>query len=224
MHNVGAYGQEVSDAVVLVRAYDREARRFVELEPAACAFAYRSSIFRGSARWILVEIVFRFACGRESAPLRYAELSAALGSERAPLPRVREAVLALRRAKGMVVDPADPESRSAGSFFTNPVLDPDALAALVARVERAFGADMAEKMPRFSAANGTKVSAAWLIERAGFAKGYTLGQVGISRKHALALVNRGGASTAELLELARAVRAAVEARFGVLLEFEPVIV
>jgi UDP-N-acetylmuramate dehydrogenase len=226
IQNVGAYGREVGDAIVEVRAFDRETERLVAIEPSACAFAYRSSRFKGSERWVVLAVDFRLKRTRESEKVTYAELARALGvSEggRAPLARVREAVVALRRGKGMLVDPRDPESRSAGSFFTNPVLDPGELATLRARVSERVGPSA--EVPCFAAPQGrTKVSAAWLIERAGFSKGHTVGRVGISRKHALALVNRGGATTGELLALADAIRAGVRASFGVTIEPEPVIV
>jgi UDP-N-acetylmuramate dehydrogenase len=191
------------------------------MQPADCRFAYRTSVFKGSERWIILEVRFRFARGTDSAPIRYAELSRALDiadGERAPLGEVRDTVIALRRGKGMVVDARDPESRSAGSFFTNPILDNAALAALEARLPGVA-------FPRWPQPDGTtKVSAAWLIERAGYAKGYTSGRVGISHKHALALVNRGGATTAELLALATEITAGVQAKLGVALVPEPVIV
>jgi UDP-N-acetylmuramate dehydrogenase len=221
MQNVGAYGQEVGDTLVLVRAYDREARQVVTFDRQACGLSYRASVFKGSARYVILEVRFRLAIGKQSVPIRYAELSRALGvaeGERAPLAEVRKTVIALRRGKGMVVDPADPESRSAGSFFVNPILDDAALAALKGR-EGAAG------VPCFAGpAGATKVSAAWLIERAGFAKGYTKGRVGISTKHALALVNRGGATAAELMDLAREIQAGVRAAFGVELSPEPIVV
>ncbi|MGE5184775.1 MAG: UDP-N-acetylmuramate dehydrogenase [Acidobacteriota bacterium] len=214
MQNVGAYGQEVSDTITSVRAYDRERREFVTMTPAECRFGYRTSVFRGSARWIVVDVTFALPRGERSAPIRYAELARALGvqeGERAPLQQVRDTVLALRRGKGMVVDPADPDSRSAGSFFTNPLVD----AATAARVGG----------PQWPQPDGrVKLSAGWLIERAGFAKGTTRGRVGISSKHALALVNRGGATASELLALAREIADGVRARLGVELSPEPVIV
>ncbi len=222
MQNVGAYGQEVADTIVLVRALDRETGQLATFDRTACGFGYRSSVFKGSARWIIVEVRFRFARSPESAPIKYPELARALGigeGGHAPLADVRRTVIELRRGKGMVVDAADPESRSAGSFFMNPIVDALALTAIEARVPAGT------TMPRFAAADGaTKLSAGWLIEQAGFAKGYTVGRVGISRKHALALVNRGGATTAELLGLARAIQDGVHARFGVTLVPEPVIV
>jgi UDP-N-acetylmuramate dehydrogenase len=222
MQNVGAYGQEVAERIVFVRAFDRETNEVVKLEPADCKFAYRTSVFKGSARWIILEVRFRFPRGTESAPIRYAELSRALDiadGERAPLAEVRDTVIALRRGKGMVVDSTDPESRSAGSFFTNPILDANALVALEARLPAGT------TLPRWAQPDGTtKVSAAWLIERAGYAKGYTVGRVGISRKHALALVNRGGVTTAELLALANEITSGVQTKLGVTLVPEPVIV
>lgn len=225
MQNVGAYGQEVSDTIVSVRALDRESGAVVEIPRDACGFAYRSSVFRGRDRHVFLAVTFAFARSSESRPLRYAELVRALGIEAggtAPLARVRDTVIALRRGKGMVVDPADPDTKSAGSFFTNPILDAAALAELEARAADALRPG--ERMPTFPDQGGrTKVSAAWLIERAGFTKGFTKGRAAISSKHALALVNRGDATAEELLALARAVQAGVAARFGVRLENEPVI-
>ena len=214
MQNVGAYGQEVADTITAVRAFDRERGELVTMTPAECAFGYRTSVFRGSTRWIVVDVTFRLPRSELSAPIRYAELARALGvpeGDRAPLQLVRDTVIALRRGKGMVVDPADPESRSAGSFFTNPIVD----AATAARVGG----------PQWAQPDGrVKLSAGWLIEHAGFAKGHTAGRVGISRKHALALVNRGGATAAELLELARAIQDGVRTRMGVELHPEPILV
>ena len=220
MQNVGAYGQEVADTITCVRAMNRHTGEVVEFAPAACHFAYRTSAFKGSTRWVITEVEFRLPRGAASAPIRYPELAKALGiteAGTAPLSQVRDTVIALRRGKGMVVDTADPESKSAGSFFTNPIVDGAAVAILDTR----FGS----AMPRWPQRDGmTKLSAAWLIERAGFTKGYTAGRVGISRKHALALVNRGGATAAELLALAREIQARVREQLGVHLEPEPVIV
>jgi UDP-N-acetylmuramate dehydrogenase len=219
IQNVGAYGQEVADTVASVAVYDREADELLDLPGADCGFGYRTSRFKGGDRYIVLEVTFRLGLGPLSAPLRYAELTRALGvpdGVRAPLAAVRDTVIALRRGKGMVVDPRDPDSRSAGSFFVNPVLDDAALAALKQR---------APGVPCFpGAAGATKVSAAWLIEQAGFTKGFTQGNVGVSSKHALALINRGGASATELLALARTIQEGVVARFGVSLVPEPVIV
>ena len=216
IQNVGAYGQEVAETVRSVRVLDRETGAIAELTGAECGFAYRSSALKGSDRRVVLAVTFALHPDRMSQPLRYAELARALDLElgaRAPVHEVREAVLALRRGKGMVLDPADPDTISAGSFFMNPILDPDALAALE------------PSPPAFPQPDGrVKTSAAWLIERAGFGKGYTRGRVAISSKHALALVNRGGATTAELLALAREIAAGVRERFGVELRPEPTIV
>lgn len=220
MQNVGAYGQEVADTIERVRVLDRETGELETFEPAACAFAYRTSVFKGSERWIVLEVSFRLRKADESAEIRYAELSKALGiaeGARAPLALVRDTVIRLRRGKGMVVDAADPDSRSAGSFFTNPIISAAQLADVTARAPAG--------MPSWPNADGTtKLSAGWLIERAGFAKGTRRGNAGISTKHALALVNCGGATTAELLALAAEIRAGVNATFGVDLVPEPVIV
>ena len=224
MQNVGAYGQDVSETIVRLRAYDRQLQKTVELDRAACEFAYRSSMFRGKDRYVILDVTFALERTPDSRPIRYAELARALGvaeGERAPLSNVRSTVVELRRKKGMVLDPSDIDTTSAGSFFTNPILSADALAALQDRA-RDEG-----PMPVFAEADGrSKVSAGWLIERAGFPKGFIGdgGRVGVSTKHALALVNRGGASTEELVALARRIRDGVRARFGVTLENEPVFV
>lgn len=221
MQNVGAYGQEVADVVTRVHVLDRATGAADWVPAEACAFGYRTSRFRGSTRHAILAVEMRLPVDALSAPVRYAELSRALGvaeGERAPLAVVRETVVRLRRGKGMVVDASDPDSVSAGSFFVNPVLEAAELAALEARCP-------GEKVPRFVAAGDrAKVPAAWLIERAGFMKGFTKGRAAISSKHALALVNRGGATTRELLDLARAVRDGVRARFGVELGAEPVMI
>lgn len=221
MQNIGAYGQDVSQTITTVRAYDRAAREVVELAAGQCRFSYRHSAFKAEpGRWVVLAVTFALSLGEAAAPVRYAELARALGVEvgdRVPLAEVREAVLALRRGKGMVLDAADPDTRSAGSFFTNPLLGPDAMGALLERVDAA--------PPSWPEPDGrTKVSAAWLIERAGFAKGAFDGPVGISSKHTLALVNRGGGTAADLVRVARAVRDGVHDAFGVALVPEPVFV
>jgi UDP-N-acetylmuramate dehydrogenase len=222
IQNVGAYGQEVAETVESVRVLDRASGQIVELPAAECGFTYRSSIFKYRDRHVVLAVTFRMRESAVSGPLRYVELARALdvpvgGS--APLIEVREAVLALRRGKGMVIDPDDPDSVSAGSFFTNPVLDPGDFARLRAR------AGEAGDPPAFPEPDGRiKTSAAWLIQRAGFPRGYGNGRVGISSKHTLALVNRGGATTADLMELAREIAGGVQERFGVRLTPEPVLV
>ncbi len=220
MQNVGAYGADVSQTITEVRCYDRAEKRVVDVPASECAFAYRSSRFRGNDRYVIMEVVFRFERGDVSAPLRYAELCRALQVEplgTAPLPKVRETVIELRRGKGMVVDPKDPESRSAGSFFTNPIVNAEQLAELRSRLLP--GAIL----PVFPENDGRfKLSAGWLIENAGFRKGDGT-TAGISKKHALALVNRGGTAR-ELVAFAREVRAKVREVFGVQLEPEPIFV
>jgi UDP-N-acetylmuramate dehydrogenase len=222
MQNVGAYGQEVADTITRVRAMARHTGELVDFTRDQLGFSYRTSHFKGTTRWVIVEVEFELVRSAVGMPLRYPELSRSLGiaeGERATLRDIRERVIELRRGKGMVVDPADPESRSAGSFFMNPIVDPHTLAAFAARLP----GDVVP--PQWPAPNGmTKLSAAWLIERAGFAKGYTLGRAGISKKHALALVNRGGATASELLALAREIQAGVRERLGIELVPEPVIV
>ena len=220
VQNVGAYGQDVAETVTWVRVLDRATGDVVTMTAAECGFTYRGSVFKHDPRRVVLEVAFRLREDTMSGPLRYAELTRALDvplGGRAPLADVREAVLALRRRKGMVIDPADPDSVSAGSFFTNPILDPQAFEALAARAPG--------PPPAFPEPDARiKTSAAWLIERAGFARGYGDGRVGISTKHTLALVNRGGATAQELVDLAREIAARVEARFGVLLAPEPVFV
>jgi UDP-N-acetylmuramate dehydrogenase len=242
IQNVGAYGQEVAQTLVAVRGYDRERGEVADLTAADCGFGYRTSAFKRSLRsWaaggpgvtgrlVVLGVTFRLERSVRSAPVRYAELARALGvSEggRAPLSEVRSAVLALRRGKGMVLDATDPDTRSAGSFFTNPVLDLAAFAELERTVAASLGPGI--RVPTFPAGpEQVKVPAAWLIERAGFAKGYRPGPDGpgarISAKHTLALVNPGGATTASLLALAREVTGGVRKAFGVDLAAEPVLV
>src|SRR4051812_41879008 len=197
IQNVGAYGQDVSETVMRVRVYDRHTQQVDELEPAGCGFTYRSSAFkRNPGRWLVLSVTFALDRQSESRPIRYAELArkldVALG-DGAPLAEVRDAVLALRRGKGMGIDPADPDSVSVGSFFTNPILAP----AEIEEVARRAGA----RPPAFPEPDGRiKTSAAWLVERAGFERGYGMpGPVAISTKHTLALTNRGGAAKAPLV-------------------------
>ena len=227
VQNIGAYGQEVAQTISSVRAYDRTAGEVVTLTAAECGFSYRHSAFKAEPdHWVVLAVTFSLAVGDWSAPVGYAELARALGVEigtSAPLSDVRDAVLRLRRGKGMVLDAADPDTRSAGSFFTNPRLSAPEAEDLRARVLTRCGPDVT--VPEWPDGDGrVKVSAAWLIERSGFAKGHFDGPVGISSKHTLALVNRGGATTADLLQVARAVRDGVREAFGVELVNEPVIV
>ena len=213
IQNIGAYGQEVAQTVGWVRALDRSTGDVVLLEPAQCGFAYRDSVFKRSQRYVVLAVALALQHSRLGAPVRYAELAGRLGVEvgdRVPAVDVRAAVLDLRRGKGMVLDPDDHDTWSAGSFFTNPILPAESAEALP------------ENAPRWPASDGrVKVSAAWLIEQAGFGKGYGSGAARISTKHTLALTNRGGATTADLLALAREIRDGVRDRFGVTLDNEP---
>jgi UDP-N-acetylmuramate dehydrogenase len=213
IQNVGAYGQEVAHTIAAVHVYDRVAGDVRAMTPEECRFAYRSSVFKHNDRWVVLEVDFRLAVASESAPIRYAELARQLGvgaGDRVPLERARETVLKLRAGKGMVLDDDDRDTWSVGSFFTNPVLP----------------ALPREDLPHWPGEDGTvKIPAAWLIEHAGFHKGFTRGRgVAISAKHTLALTNRGGGTTAALLDLAREIRDGVEDRFGVTLHPEPVLI
>ncbi|MFC0528313.1 UDP-N-acetylmuramate dehydrogenase [Phytohabitans kaempferiae] len=222
IQNVGAYGQEVAETISAVRALDRTTGQRLVMTPEECGFAYRTSVFKHSDRWVVLSVDFRLVRSPESTPVRYAELARALGvriGDRVPLADARAAVLELRAGKGMVLDPDDLDTRSVGSFFTNPVLEAEAYAVL-----RERAADLGEP-PSWPGPDGVvKVSAAWLIDKAGFTKGYGRGPVAISTKHTLALTHRGGGSTAELLDLAREIRDGVKDRFGVTLHPEPVLV
>jgi UDP-N-acetylmuramate dehydrogenase len=229
IQNVGAYGQEVAEIISTVRVYDRLTGEVRELAGAECGFGYRTSMFKrdSSGRLVVLGVTFRLARGELSGPVRYAELARALGvpdGGRAPLGEVRPAVLGLRRGKGMVIDPADPDSRSAGSFFTNPVLDDAQFAALEKIVAERSGGYV--PIPRFPAGPGqVKVPAAWLIGQAGFRKGDPgPGGARISAKHTLAVVNAGGATAADITGLARQIRDQVRDVLGVELTCEPILV
>ena len=278
IQNVGAYGQDVSETVTEVRAFDRERDEVIRLTSAECEFGYRTSMLKRAAaglatgRFIVLSVTFRLwraepgadrveagsgrveaGAGRVEAgagagahrawarrglsrPVKYAELARTLGVEvggRVPLEEARSAVLALRRGKGMVVDPGDPDTRSAGSFFTNPIVSAAQFDELKQRVAERFGPET--KVPSFPAGEAppdggpaegaVKVPAAWLIERAGFTKGYPAhGAVRISTKHTLALINPGGGTAADLLTLAGEIRAGVRSQFGISLSNEPVLV
>jgi UDP-N-acetylmuramate dehydrogenase len=230
IQNVGAYGQEVAETITRVRVYDRVTGGVLDIPNELCDFGYRTSRFRGAERFVVLSVTFRLAVQVLSAPVRYAELAAALGvpvGGQVESAEARAAVIELRQRKGMVLDPADPDTRSAGSFFVNPVLDAPALAAVEAAARARCGPQA--RVPRFEVAGSgdglVKVPAAWLIEQAGFGKGYNPGDgARISAKHTLALVNAGTASTAALLALAREIRDGVRDAFGVSLAPEPVLV
>ena len=228
IQNVGAYGQEVSSTITEVVAYDRVTRETVTLTAADCVFSYRHSRFKADPeRHVVLRVRFALEdADGLSAPLRYAETARALGvepGERVPLDTARETVLKLRAGKGMVLDPEDHDTWSAGSFFTNPILTDAEFAAFHVRVAERLGPDAVP--PAYPSGEGrTKTSAAWLIDKAGFTKGYGTGPARISTKHTLALTNRGRATTEDLLALAREVVAGVRDAFGVTLVNEPMTV
>jgi UDP-N-acetylmuramate dehydrogenase len=211
VQNVGAYGQEIAQTLTGVRVYDRAEKAERLLDAAECGFAYRDSRFkREPGRLVVLEVTFRLEESGLSRPVGYAELARRLGVElgaRVSLAAVRDTVMELRRGKGMVWDPADPDSRSAGSFFTNPVLP---------------AGQAVEGCPQWPAGDGqVKLSAAWLVEHAGFGRGTREGRVGTSSRHSLALTTEPGATAAELLAYAGRITAAVQERFGVTLHPEP---
>jgi UDP-N-acetylmuramate dehydrogenase len=217
IQNVGAYGADVSELISAVRTLDRSTGHIKTLFPVECGFGYRTSRFKSDpGRFLMLSVTFQLRLGSMSQPIRYPELARALEVEvgqRAPAADVRQAVLALRSAKGMVLAEDDHDTWSVGSFFTNPLLS--AVEAL----------ELPAAAPRFSQPDGMiKTSAAWLIEQAGFAKDYGHGAARLSSKHTLALTNRGGATAADLLSLAREIRGGVGARFGIELVPEPVLV
>ncbi|XXR93533.1 UDP-N-acetylmuramate dehydrogenase [Sorangium sp. So ce406] len=227
IQNVGAYGQEVAETIAEVQAVDRATGAVAVIAGADCGFGYRDSLFKRAwrGRYVITAVTFALRPGG-AATVRYPELqralSAASGGAAPPLGEVRGAVIALRRGKSMVLDPGDENGRSAGSFFMNPTLAAGAAAGAIARIEAAGVLAPGEAIPQYPAGGGrVKLSAAWLIERAGFARGTRHGAAGISTRHTLALVNRGGATAAELLDLARRVRRGVLDRFGVALSVEP---
>ena len=228
IQNVGAYGQEVADVLLGVRVLDRLTGDVHELDNEACLFDYRSSVFkRDPGRWLVLRVRLALERTPRSEPVRYAELAGRLGigeGERAPLADVRAAVLALRRGKGMVLDPDDPDTVSAGSFFTNPILRARDFDAFVQRVAERLGGEV--RPPAWPVDERlVKTSAAWLIERAGFTRGHGNPEgIAISSKHTLALTNRGGGTAAELVALAREIAGAVHEAFGVQLAPEPVFV
>lgn len=215
IQNVGAYGQEVASVIVRVRVWDRIERSVHTFSAGECGFGYRNSRFkREPNRWVVLSVSFQLLCGELSSPIRYSELARVLHvdvGERAVLGSVREAVLALRRGKGMVYDRNDHDSWSAGSFFTNPIL--------------ADASQVPDGAPSYPQPDGgVKTSAAWLIEHAGFTKGHGVGEARISQRHCLALTNRGQATAQEILALAREIRRGVEAAYRIRLVPEPVLV
>lgn len=227
VQNVGAYGVEVAQVLHRVRWYDRATGRDEWVTPDALELAYRTSVLKNTDRAVVLEVEFRLTPAGRSEPIRYAELAGRLGvepGERADAATVRRTVLELRRGKGMVLDDDDNDTWSAGSFFTNPVIRDEVLPEVRNRVAKKLGDAPAGQMPAFAAPGGTKLSAGWLIERAGFGKGYpsSSSPARLSTKHTLALTNRGAATADDVIALARDVRDGVWEAFGVELHPEPV--
>ena len=213
IQNIGAYGHEVSEFITQVRTYDRQAKAIKTFTNSECEFEYRNSIFkRNPGRYIVLSVQYQLRIGEISAPITYAELAAKLGTavgDKAPVVQVRDAVMQLRAAKGMLLDPDDKDSWSAGSFFTNPIVSIEVASTLP------------EDAPRWPTADGrVKTSAAWLIQNSGIEKGYKHGGAQISSKHVLALTNSGAASAADIVELAREVQKSVLDKFAISLEAE----
>ena len=206
IQNVGAYGQDVSETIVSVEVFDRSTRTVTTLSNADCQFGYRTSVFKNSAkeRYVVLSVTFRLTPDGPPA-LRYPELQKFIGHA-SDLQQVRDAVITIRRKKGMVIDPRDPDTRSDGSFFMNPIVPPSMVTP---------------DMPHFPAGDNVKLSAAWLIENAGFHKGFVHGNVGLSTKHTLAIINRGGGTAREVVELVQMIQAAVREKFGVEIHPEP---
>lgn len=218
VQNVGAYGQEVAESIVQVRAFDTETAGFVDLTAADCGFAYRRSIFNSTARGRYIVTAVTYELQERGAPsLRYADLQRRFPAGTKPtLKEVSAAVREIRHGKGMLIVEGEPDCRSAGSFFKNPVVAAEDFARIVAVSP--------EPVPSYAAGEGrVKLPAGWLVEHAGFAKGYTMGKAGISSKHTLALMNRGGATAEDVLALAEKILAGVREKFGIELEMEPVV-
>ncbi|MGY1894221.1 UDP-N-acetylmuramate dehydrogenase [Nocardia gipuzkoensis] len=226
VQNVGAYGAEVANLLRRVRLLDRASGEIRWVEPGELGFGYRTSVLKHRDDAVVLAVDFALRADGSSVPLRYGELASAVGAangESRPAAQVRDAVLRLRAGKGMVLDPTDHDTWSAGSFFTNPVVAPER----VAQVRAAIAAHVGEAtVPTYPAPDGVKFSAGWLIERAGFAKGFPGAEAParLSTKHTLALTNRGHATADDLVALARTVRDGVAERFGITLEPEPVTV
>lgn len=227
IQNVGAYGQEVSETIQTVRVLERASGKILNLTNADCRFAYRSSIFNAAERdcFIVLSVVFKLKFGGEPT-IRYKDLQQIFGNRKPDLRETRETVLKIRQSKSMVINPADPNSRSAGSFFKNPVIG-QAEFDETTRIARSLKLiDETGEPPHFPAGeNSVKIPAAWLIEKSGFFKGYTKnGRAGISGNHTLAIINRGSASARDILNLAQEIQTRVVETFGVELKPEPILV
>ena len=219
IQNVGAYGQEVSETIVSVRCFDRNARKIVELENEECGFAYRASIFNSAEKNRYIVLAVTFVLKPNGAPkIVYKDLREFFGDQKTSLQETREAVLQIRRSKSMVIDHEDPNSKSAGSFFKNPIVDLNVFANIKDRAEKI----QIQNIPYFPfSEKSVKIPAAWLIEKSGFAKGYKFGKVGLSTNHTLAIVNLGGAKASDVLNLKREIEKKVKEKFSVELKTEP---
>jgi UDP-N-acetylmuramate dehydrogenase len=222
VQNVGAYGQEVSGSIVEVRALDRRSGKIATLANADCGFSYRASIFNTTERDRFIVLSVTYSLTQDGASLiTYKDLKDIFGDRAPSLKETREAVLNIRRAKSMVIDDNDPNSQSAGSFFKNPVVT----AGQFEHIRGVCAKLNIEGVPSFPVGNGlVKVPAAWLIERAGFYKGYSLGSAGLSANHTLALINRGNASASDMIALKKKIEDRVQEVFSILLAPEPVFV
>ena len=216
IQNVGAYGQEVAETITSVRCLDRNKKKIIDLSNAECGFTYRKSIFNSTMRdrYVVLSVTFTLKKGGEPR-ITYKDLKDQFRESRPTIAEVREAVLRVRRAKSMVLDESDPNSRSAGSFFKNPIVSLEHLAELQLKFEG---------IPFFEFGEAVKIPAAWLIEQAGFHKGFSFGNAGISSNHTLAIINRGHATAAEVVALKDQIQRTVEAKFGIELQPEPVFV
>jgi UDP-N-acetylmuramate dehydrogenase len=218
VQNVGAYGQEVSETIASVRCYDRVTNKFLEISNEACQFTYRTSIFNSSERnrYVVLSVAYSLKKNGD-AKIVYKDLIGRFGSRGPSLSETREAVLAIRRSKSMVIDENDPNRRSAGSFFKNPIV-------AKARFDE-IAASHTGAVPSFPASDGyVKIPAAWLIENSGFRKGYQMGKAGLSTNHTLAVINRGGANASDIVKLKNVIRSAVSDKFRINLETEPIFV
>ena len=224
IQNIGAYGQEVAQTIHAVRALDLQTQTFTELSNEDCRFSYRSSLFNSTARgrYLVTAVTFRLST-HPTPNLTYADLQKHFAGQPVPAPLdVYHAVREIRRSKGMLLTPGDPDARSAGSFFKNPIVPTQHFEDLVRILGRAPGEIPHWPAPHSSETPGVKLAAAWLLEQAGFTKGFALGNAGISSRHTLALINRGDASHADLIALRDRIRSEVQSRFNVTLEQEPV--
>jgi UDP-N-acetylmuramate dehydrogenase len=222
VQNVGAYGQEVSETIVSVRVFDRKEKRFADLSNRQCGFAYRTSIFNTTEKNRYIVLAVTYALKRGGEPkIVYADLKKYFGEQKPSLADARRAVIEIRAAKSMVIDENDPNSKSAGSFFKNPIVSKEKFLEISEKA-KSFGV---ETVPGFAVdENSVKIPAAWLIENSGFYKGFQKGNAGLSTKHTLAVVNLGGATASDILALKEEIQSEVKSRFGIALVAEPIFV